>query len=78
MSYSKESSNWIRFLGRLDNNDEIDIRLGDDDDLDVPDAESYIHIVKMTHMCWRQTNIIDSLEFSVLSHLQYTLRIASN
>lgn len=34
-------------LEKLGDNKELDIRLRDDDDLDIPDAQSYIHAIKI-------------------------------
>lgn len=40
-------------LKRLDDNKELDIGLEDDDDLDIPDAQSYIHAIEIIWMRWR-------------------------
>lgn len=60
-------------LGRLSDNKEIDVKLEDNDNLNMPNTQSYIHAIKMIYIYWKQTDIINSLGFSVLFHLQNIL-----
>ncbi|MCJ1348065.1 hypothetical protein MMC31_006296 [Peltigera leucophlebia] len=57
---------------------ERDIDSEDTDDLGLPNTQSYMHAVELTLSSWREADAIDSLEFSVLSHVQHALCIADN
>lgn len=55
-----------------------DIDSEDTNDFGLPNAQSYMHAVELTCSSWRKADAIDSLEFSVLSHMQYALYIAND
>lgn len=60
----------IVLVERLGDDDkEKDIELGDNNDLDLSDAQLYIHVFELSHICWRKVDAIDNLKFSILFHL---------
>lgn len=38
-------------------------KLENDDDLDLPNTQLYIHVIQLTRIRWRQMDIIDNLNF---------------
>lgn len=61
-----------------DNNEEKSIKSGDDDDLDLWNTQPYIYTIELTCIRWKKGDAIDSMKFSILSHLQYIFRIVKN
>lgn len=66
----------------LDGNESQAGNIGEDDEkedeenIDISIADSYSHAVVMTRMCWREQDVTDYLQSSVLSHLYHFLQIA--
>lgn len=52
----------------IDNNKK-NFKSKNNDDLDLPNTQSYIYAIELMRICWNQMDVIDSLNFLVLFYM---------
>lgn len=55
-----------------------DLKVKNEDDIDMSTTNSYLHTITIIHKYWKEQNTIDYLESFVLFHLYYFLRVTDN
>lgn len=64
--------------GSNPDNREEDIEEKNENNIDLPITNTYSDAVAITYIRWKEQDVINCLESSVLSHLHHFLRISDN